>query len=92
MWYPTVTLGSGIPEEKVAEVRGWIENDHTLREHIEKISKINRELLRRARGNASAGQRPWVSLPCLRPTRRGGSFLTFVRFRRGFGYTQAFRI
>jgi hypothetical protein len=56
MWYLTVTLGPGrttggiIPEEKVAEVRAWIENYHKLKEHIEKISEINRELLRRERG------------------------------------------
>src|SRR5580700_855123 len=55
MWYLTVTLGRGrttggiIPEEKVAEVRGWIENYHKLKDHIEKISEINRELLRRER-------------------------------------------
>jgi hypothetical protein len=55
MWYLTVTLGRGrttggiIPEEKAAEVRGWIENYHKLKEHIEKISEINRELLRRER-------------------------------------------
>lgn len=55
MWYLTVTLGPGrttggiIPEEKVAEVRSWIENYHKLKDHIEKISEINRELLRRER-------------------------------------------
>ena len=55
MWYLTVTLGRGrttggiIPEEKAAEVRGWIENYHKLKERIEKISEINRELLRRDR-------------------------------------------
>ena len=55
IWYLTVTLGPGrttggiVPEEKVPEVRGWIENYHQLKEHIEKISEINRELLRRER-------------------------------------------
>jgi hypothetical protein len=54
-WYLSVTLGPGrttgsiIPEEKVDEVRGWIENYHKLKEQLEKISEINRELLRRAR-------------------------------------------
>jgi len=54
-WYLTVTLGPGrttggiVPEEKVAEVRGWIENYHKLKDHLEKISDINRELLRRQR-------------------------------------------
>jgi len=55
MWYLTVTLGRGrttggiIPSEKVDEVRGWIENYHRLKDHLEKISEINRELLRRQR-------------------------------------------
>ena len=55
MWYLTVTLGRGrttggiIPSEKVDEVRGWIENYRRLKEHLEKISEINRELLRRQR-------------------------------------------
>jgi hypothetical protein len=54
-WYLTVTLGPGrttgaiIAEEQVAEVRGWIENYHKLKDQIEKISEINRELLRRRR-------------------------------------------
>ena len=57
IWYLTVTLGRGrttgaiIPEEKVDEVRGWIENDYKLKEHLEKISEINRELLRRERAH-----------------------------------------
>lgn len=57
MWYLTVTLGPGrttggiIPEEKVAEVRHWIENYHKLKDNIEKISEINRELLRRERAH-----------------------------------------
>jgi hypothetical protein len=41
-------------EEKVAEVRGWIENYHIenyhkVKGHLEKISEIDRELLRRER-------------------------------------------
>jgi len=54
-WYLSVTLGPGrttgsiIPEEKVAEVRGWIENYQKLKTQLEKISDINRELLRRER-------------------------------------------
>jgi uncharacterized protein DUF6788 len=54
-WYLTVTLGPGrtsggiVPDEKVAQVRGWIENYHKLKDHLEKISDINRELLRRER-------------------------------------------
>jgi hypothetical protein len=54
-WYLSVTLGPGrttgsvIPDEKVDEVRGWIENYHKLKDQLEKISDINRELLRRER-------------------------------------------
>lgn len=54
-WYLSVTLGRGrttgstIPEEKVDEVRGWIDNYHRLKDQLEKISDINRELLRRER-------------------------------------------
>jgi hypothetical protein len=33
----------------VEQVRGWIENYHTVKDHLEKISEINRELLRRER-------------------------------------------
>ena len=55
MWYLTVTLGPGrttggiIGAEHVERVRTWIENYHTLKDHLEKISEINRELLRRDR-------------------------------------------
>ena len=57
IWYLTVTLGRGrttggiIAEEKVAEVRHWIENYYKLKDNIEKISEINRELLRRERAH-----------------------------------------
>ena len=62
-WYLTVTLGQGrttgsiIPEDKVDEVRGWIENYHKLKDQLEKISEINRELLRRGRERDRAHQR-----------------------------------
>ena len=55
IWYLTVTLGRGrttggiISDEKVAEVRGWIENHYKLKDQLEKISEINRELLWRER-------------------------------------------
>jgi hypothetical protein len=55
IWYLTVTLGPGrttggiVPQERVAEVRGWIDNYHKVKDHLEKISDINRELLRRQR-------------------------------------------
>jgi hypothetical protein len=54
-WYLSVTLGPGrttgsiISDEKVDEVRHWIENYHKLKDQLEKISDINRELLRRHR-------------------------------------------
>ena len=60
VWYLTVTLGRGrttggiICPEHVAEVRHWIENYHKLKDHLEKISEINRELLRRDRQQGRA--------------------------------------
>lgn len=54
-WYLTVTLGPGrttggiVSEQQLDQVRNWIENYHQLKERIEKISEINRELLRRER-------------------------------------------
>lgn len=58
VWYLTVTLGRGrttgavIPAEKVDQVRRWIENYQALKDRLEKISEINRELLRRERARA----------------------------------------
>lgn len=55
VWYLTVTLGVGrttggiIAQEAVDQVRRWIENYHKLKDQVEKISEINRELLRRQR-------------------------------------------
>ncbi len=55
VWYLTVTLGPGrttgtvVPPEQVEAVRRWIENYHHVKESLEKISEINRELLRRQR-------------------------------------------
>jgi hypothetical protein len=65
VWYLTVTLGRGrttggvIPADKVDQVRGWIENYQGVRDRLEKISEINRELLRRERARArrSGGQK-----------------------------------
>jgi hypothetical protein len=56
VWYLSVTLdqshrkGSTIPADQVGQVRRWIENYHRVKEHLEKISEINRELLRRDKG------------------------------------------
>jgi len=55
IWYLTVTLGPGkttggiIAGDKVEQVRGWVQNYQKVKEHLEKISEINRELLRRDR-------------------------------------------
>ena len=61
MWYLTVTLGPGrttggiIAEAQLSEVRAWIENYHKLKDQLEKISEINRELLRRERKQSRKG-------------------------------------
>ena len=53
VWYLSATLdqshrmGRTIPPDQVELVRRWIENYHLVKEHLEKISDINRELLRR---------------------------------------------
>jgi hypothetical protein len=58
VWYLTVTLGRSrttggvIAADKVDQVRGWIENYQAVRDRLEKISEINRELLRRERARA----------------------------------------
>ena len=58
VWYLTVTLGPGrttgstLAAEQVEKVRLWIGNYHRVKEHLEKISDINRELLRRERKKA----------------------------------------
>ena len=63
LWYLTVTLGRGrttggiVPTETVDQVRGWIENYHKVKEHLEKISEIYRELLRRQRDQQRKRQR-----------------------------------
>ena len=55
VWYLTVTLGPGrttggiVAAEQLPQVRLWIDNYHKVKEHLEKISEINRELLRRSR-------------------------------------------
>jgi hypothetical protein len=55
VWYLSVTLGPGrttgtiVPVHLLERVRRWIDNYHKLKEHLEKISDINRELLRRER-------------------------------------------
>lgn len=52
-WYLTVTPGPGrttggiVAADQLEQLRGWIENYHKRKEYLEKISEINRELLRR---------------------------------------------
>lgn len=61
VWYLTVTLGRGrttgatIAPESLHQVRSWIENYRRLKGHLEKISEINRELLRRQRPRRRKG-------------------------------------
>jgi hypothetical protein len=56
VWYLSVSLdqahrtGSTVPSHQVEQVRRWIENYHHVKERLDKISDINRELLRRAKG------------------------------------------
>src|SRR5579862_5035009 len=55
VWYLTVTLGPGkttggiVAPEKLEHVRGLVQNYQKVKDHLEKISEINRELLRRER-------------------------------------------
>ena len=60
VWYLSVTLdqshrsGSTVPADQVEQVRRWIENYHRVKEHLEQISDINRELLRRQKSKNKA--------------------------------------
>jgi hypothetical protein len=53
VWYLSVSFdqshrtGTTVPAAQLAQVRRGIESYHRLKEHLEKISDINRELLRR---------------------------------------------
>ena len=55
IWYLTVTLGPGkttggiVASDQVEQVRDWVQNYQKVKDHLEKISAINRELLRRER-------------------------------------------
>jgi len=59
IWYLTITLGPGrttsavVPPELLEQVRHWIANYHRVKDDLEKISEINRELLRRKRKKKS---------------------------------------
>jgi len=58
VWYLTVTLGPGrttgavLSGDQLEGVRRWIGNYRQVKENLEKISEINRELLRRQRKKA----------------------------------------
>jgi len=61
VWYLSVTLdqsrrlGNTVHADQVQQVRQWIENYHRVKERLEKISDINRELLRREKKQTKAG-------------------------------------
>jgi hypothetical protein len=63
VWYLSVTLdqshrtGTTVPSDQVEQVRRWIENYHRVKERLEKISDINRELLRRGKGQKQPRQK-----------------------------------
>ena len=54
-WYLSVTLGVGktssatLAPDQIDRARKWIDNHDTVKEHLEQISSINRELLLRER-------------------------------------------
>jgi hypothetical protein len=56
IWYLSVSLdqshrtGRTVAAAQVEQVRRWIDNYHQVKQHLEKISEINRELLRREKG------------------------------------------
>jgi len=63
MWYLTVTLGPGrttggiISADQVEQVRRWVQNYRRLKDALEGISEINRELLRRKQNALRARKR-----------------------------------
>ena len=63
IWYLSVTLdqshrvGGTVPAEQVDQVRKWIENYQQVKQNLEKISDINRELLRRQKDQSKRRKR-----------------------------------
>jgi Family of unknown function (DUF6788) len=63
VWYLSVTLdqsrrlGTTVHADQVPQVRQWIENYHRVKERLEKISDINRELLRRQKKQTTTKNR-----------------------------------
>lgn len=64
VWYLSVTLdqshrsGCTVPGDQVEQVRRWIQNYHQVKENLEKISDINRELMRRQKDKAKKRKNP----------------------------------
>jgi hypothetical protein len=62
VWYLSVTLdqshrtGCTVPGDQVEQVRRWIENYRRVKESLEKISDINRELMRRRKRQDKKGK------------------------------------
>jgi len=50
--------GCTVPSDQLEQVRRWIENYHQVKERLEKISEINRELMRRQRKPRQKKKRP----------------------------------
>src|SRR3954449_12835214 len=64
IWYFSVTLdqshraGCTVPDDQVEQVRRWIENYHQVKQNLEKISDINRELMRRRKDTNKKRKNP----------------------------------
>lgn len=64
VWYLSVSLdqsqrrGVTVPSHQVAQVRRGLESYRRVKEHLEKISDLNRELLRRERGLKPSRKKP----------------------------------
>ncbi len=64
VWYLSVTLdqshraGCTVPVDQVEQVRRWIQNYHQVKENLEKISDINRELMRRQKDKGKKRKTP----------------------------------
>lgn len=62
VWYLSVTLdqshrtGCTVPAGQVEQVRSWIDNYQRAKDSLEKISDINRELLRRMKKADKTGK------------------------------------
>jgi hypothetical protein len=63
IWYLSVTLSQfrrrsqTVPPDQVEQVRRWIQNYHQVKERLEQVSDINRELLRRQKKQGKPHQK-----------------------------------